>query len=160
MNNSNTFNSFKINKKPKFCNIKQDFVKSNKRFIGESSDKKIPLNSTSQIIINDITQNNIFCGNSQHFPTLTTKKNYSYINISNNLKNSQSNKDRNYLQTQKLRNETLNKNKNELVFKSIKNISNKRSIKPAKQKVNTNLFDNRNKIRSKIFANINLIKGK
>ena len=127
--NKDTFNSFKVNKVPNISNIKQKILKSNKRFIGEYYTKKInyiPLYNTRQIIINDITQNNIFCENSQNFSTIPLHDNFSYINLSNNLKTSQNYADRYNLQTQKLIKAKINKN--DFLIKSIENNSNNKSI--------------------------------
>ena len=129
-----TFNSFKVNKVPNISNIKQKILKSNKRFIGEYYTKKInyiPLYNTRQIIINDITQNNIFCENSQNFSTIPLHDNFSYINLSNNLKTSQNYADRYNLQTQKLIKAKINKN--DFLIKSIENNSNNKSIIPSKK---------------------------
>ena len=135
--NKDTFNSFKVNKVPNISNIKQKILKSNKRFIGEYYTKKInyiPLYNTKQIIINDITQNNIFCENSQNFSTIPLNDNFSYINLSNNLKTSQNYADRYNLQTQKLIKAKINKN--DFLIKSIENNSNNKSIIVSKKNKN------------------------
>ena len=135
--NKDTFNSFKVNKVPNISNIKQKILKSNKRFIGEYYTKKInyiPLYNTRQIIINDITQNNIFCENSQNFSTIPLHDNFSYINLSNNLKTSQNYADRYNLQTQKLIKAKINKN--DFLIKSIENNSNNKSIIVSKKNKN------------------------
>ena len=135
--NKDTFNSFKVNKVPNISNIKQKILKSNKRFIGEYYTKKInyiPLYNTKQIIINDITQNNIFCENSQNFSTIPLHDNFSYINLSNNLKTSQNYADRYNLQTQKLIKAKINKN--DFLIKSIENNSNNKSIIVSKKNKN------------------------
>ena len=135
--NKDTFNSFKVNKVPNISNIKQKILKSNKRFIGEYYTKKInyiPLYNTRQIIINDITQNNIFCENSQNFSTIPLHDNFSYINLSNNLKTSQNYADRYNLQTQKLIKAKINKN--DFLIKSIENNSNNKSIIVSKKSKN------------------------
>ena len=135
--NKDTFNSFKVNKVPNISNIKQKILKSNKRFIGEYYTKKInyiPLYNTRQIIINDITQNNIFCENSQNFSTIPLHDNFSYINLSNNLKTSQNYADRYNLQTQKLIKAKINKN--DFLIKSIENNSNNKIIIASKKNKN------------------------
>ena len=135
--NKDTFNSFKVNKVPNISNIKQKILKSNKRFIGEYYTKKInyiPLYNTRQIIINDITQNNIFCENSQNFSTIPLHDNFSYINLSNNLKTSQNYADRYNLQTQKLIKAKINKN--DFLIKSIENNSNYKGIIASKKNKN------------------------
>ena len=135
--NKDTFNSFKVNKVPNISNIKQKILKSNKRFIGEYYTKKInyiPLYNTRQIIINDITQNNIFCENSQNFSTIPLHDNFSYINLSNNLKTSQNYADKYNLQTQKLIKAKINKN--DFLIKSIENNSNNKIIIASKKNKN------------------------
>ena len=125
LNCSNTLNSFKLNEKSNIYNIKKKLPRSNKGLIGEYYNKKInyiPLCNTSQVIINGITQNNIFCGNSQQFSSIPTYDNYTYINLSNNLKNIQSYADRYNIQTHKLI------NKNDFLIKNIESISDIRSL--------------------------------
>jgi casein kinase 1 len=159
--NSNTFNSFKVNQKPTIFNTKQQIPKNNKRIIGEYYNKNLNNNhlyATSQIIINDITQNNIFCENSHRIPSIPLNNNF-YINLSNNLKNSQNYADRNNLQNQKLNKEKFNKN--DFPIKNIEmNYNNKNIIEPTKNIDKKNLIEHRNKNRNIMFANINLISEK
>ena len=160
MFNSNTFNSFKVNKKPNIPNIKTKFPKNNnKKFIGEYYNKNInynPLFTSNKIIINDITQNNFFCENSQQFLTIPHKEHFSYINLVKNLKDNQNCTDGYNLESQKLSREKLNKN--DFLIKNIEMISKNRNLTNSKEKcAKTNLIEHRNKNRNIMFANINLI---
>ena len=139
--NSNTFNSFKVNKKSNIPNITTKFPKNNKKFIGEYYNKNInynPLFTSSQIIINDITQNSYFCENYQHFLTIPHNDNLSYINLRKNLKNNRNCTDRYNLETQKLRREKLNKN--DFLIKNIEMISKNRNLTNSTGKFTKNIY--------------------
>lgn len=156
-----TFNSFQANKNSNIYNIKQRLPKSNKRFIGEYYNKKIdyiPYYNTNQIIINDITQNNIFCGNSQNISTIPHNDDFSYIDLSNNLKSSQNYVDRYNLPTKNSNRENFNRN--DFLIKSIKMVSNNRNYTNSTKNAKVNLIEQRNKNRNNMIANINLISGK